>query len=421
MIASTYIGLGKADLALKNYNEALQTYREIGDKQDTAAVLLNIGKFYHDHGKFDDGLRLFKEALLMEREVGNEISQALCLNSIGSAYFSKADYENARTYFEQALQMRERYKVASDIADTLHNIAETDMMTGQYDQALKQYLRALDLRRSANDKQGAAIESDSIGILFQYQGRYGAAVKSREEGVHTLRDLKDRSYWMAYTLSGYGDALVQVGRFDDAAKAFNDAMDVARELKNQPLIAQISEWQGISFLYRGDLKSTKPLLDAAVRAAAGTGDQQLMLETKLATIKLALKQGQTQAAIQALMGFSDRADAIGLKYLAVEASGYYGEALMGRRDYPHAEQELRRALERSDKLGMRMLSVRNNFLFGELLRSTQKAAEAAGHYREAAHLIDEMRKEPGAETLLQRPDLQSMYTEASQWSQSAKN
>jgi eukaryotic-like serine/threonine-protein kinase len=421
MIATAYVGLGKPDLALKNYNEALQTYREIGDKKDTAAVLLNMGQFYHDHGKFDDGLRLFKEALLIEREVGDEIYQAMCLNSIGNEYLSKADYENARTYFEQALQMREKYKIPSDIADTLHNIAETDMMTGQYDEALKRYLRALDLRRGANDKQGAAIESDSMGILFQYQGRYGAAVKSREQGVLTFRDLKDRSYWMAYTLSGYGDTLVQVGRFDDAAKALTDAMDVARELKNQSLVAQISERQGVSFLERGDLTSAKPLLDAAVRAAAGAGDHQLMLETKLATINLALKQGQTGSAIQGLKGFSAQADAIGLKYLAIEASGYYAEALMGRRDYPHAEQELRRALELSDKLGMRMLSARNNFLFGELLRSTQKAAEAAGHYREAAHLIDEMRKEPGAETLLQRPDLQTMYTEASRWSQSVQN
>jgi eukaryotic-like serine/threonine-protein kinase len=421
MIAQVYDALGKSDSELKSYNDALEIYREIGDKPNTAIVLLNLGQFYEDHGKYDEGLKLFKQALLLEREVGNENNQALCLNNIGNTYLSKADYENARTYFEQALQLFEKFKNPSDIADALHNLAETDLMTGQYAQALARLLRALELRRSVSDKQGAAKESDSMGILFGYQGRYGAALKSREEGANTFRELKDRSYWMAYTLTGYGDALVQVGRFDDAAKVLTDAMDVARGLKNQSLVAQISERQGISFLERGDLTSAKPLLDAAVRAAAGAGDHQLMLETKLATIKLALKQGQTQAAIQALKGFSDQADAIGLKYLAVEASGYYAEALMGRRDYPHAEQELRRALELSEKLGMRMLSARNNFLFGEVLRSTQKAAEAAGHYREAAHLIDEMRKEPGAETLLQRPDLQSMYTDASRWSQSAKN
>ncbi|MBV9608262.1 MAG: hypothetical protein JO187_01795 [Acidobacteria bacterium] len=230
--------------------------------------------------------------------------------------------------------------------------------------------------------------------------------------MNTFRETKDRSYWMAYTLSGYGDALTQVSRFDDAAKALNDSMDVARDLKNQFLVGQISARLGMNFVLRGDLKSAKPLLDSAVRAATAAGDHHLMLETKLARTKLMLKEGQNQPAIQALKGFSEEADAIGLKYLAVEASGYYAEALMNRRDYEQAEREIRRALERSDKLGMRMLSARNNFLYGELLFAQGKSAEAAGHYRETVLLIDEIKKEPGAETLLQRPDLQTMYTEA---------
>ena len=421
MIGQVYVVMGKPDLAFKNQNDALHIYRDIGDRAATANTLLSIGQFYVDRGEHEEGLKIFKEALLLERDVGDENYQAFCLHAIGNTYLSKADYENARTYFAQALQLREKFKVPGDIANTLHNLAETDMMTARYDQALAEYLRALDLRRGANDKPGTAIEADSMGILFEYQGRYGAAVKSREEGVNIFRQLKDHSYWMAYTLSGYGDALVQVGRFDDAAKAFNDAMDAARELKSQFLIAQISERQGISFLYRGDLKSAKPLLESAARMASGTGDHNLILETRLGAIKLAQKQGQIQAVTRDAKNLANEADAIGLKYLAVEASSYYAEALLHGRDYSPAEQELVRALERSDKLGLHMLSARNNFLYGELLRATVKSNEAAGHYREAVRLIDEIRKEPGAETLLQRPDLQSMSTEASRWSQSAKN
>jgi tetratricopeptide (TPR) repeat protein len=421
MIGQAYVVMGKTDLAFKNQNDALHIYRDIGDKAATANTLLTIGQFYVDRGEHEEALKIFKEALLLERDVGDENYQAFCLHAIGNTYLSKGDYENARTYFAQALQLREKFKVPSDIANTLHNLAETDMMTARYDQALAEYLRALDLRRGANDKPGTAIEADSMGILFEYQGRYGAAVKSREEGVNILRQLKDRSYWMAYTLSGYGDALVQVGRFDDAAKAFNDAMDVARELKNQFLIAQISERQGISFLYRGDLKSAKPLLEKALQTASSTGDHNLILETRLGAIKLAQKQGQIQAITRDAKNLANDADAIGLKYLAVEASSYYAEGLLHGRDYSRAEQELVRALEQSDKLGLHMLSARNNFLYGELLRTTDKSTEAAGHYREAVRIIDEIRKEPGAETLLQRPDLQSMYTEASRWSQSAKN
>jgi tetratricopeptide (TPR) repeat protein/predicted Ser/Thr protein kinase len=413
MIALLYVGLGKYDLALKNYKEALQTYRDIGDKQDAGTVLLNIGQFYDDHGKYDDALKLFKESLQIQREVGNESNQALCLNNIGNTYLFKADYENARTYFEQALQLREKFGVSSDIADTLHNLAETDVMTGQYDQALTRYLRALDLRRSANDKQGAAKESDSLGMVFEYQGRYGAAVKARGEAVNTFRELRDRSYWMAITLSSYGESLLQVGRFEDATKTWNEALSLARELKNRFIIAQISNWQGDSFLYRGDFQSATPLIQTALQMARGTGDHHLILQSRLDSAKLALKRGQSRAAIQALRDVVAEADSLGLKHLAIESTLLYAEALITRRDYPQAQAELQRASEQSDNLGLRMLSARGNFLMGKLLLAMDKPADAGTRFQATVRILDDIRKESGAETLLQRPDLMSMYTEAS--------
>ncbi len=133
------------------------------------------------------------------------------MNNIGNAYLSKADYLNARSYFEQALQLREKLKVPSYIADTLHNLGETSRQMGQYDQAAEQYLRALDLRRNTGDKRGAAIESSSLGTLFSYQGRYGAALSAEEDALKTFRELQERGLWLAEILGYYGNALAQVG------------------------------------------------------------------------------------------------------------------------------------------------------------------------------------------------------------------
>ena len=44
-------------------------------------------------------------------------------------------------------------------------------------------------------------------------------------------------------------------------------------------------------------------------------------------------------------------------------------------------------------------------------------ADGRGHYRQALSLIDEMSKEPGAEKLLERPDLKGIYEESTRWSQ----
>ena len=100
---------------------------------------------------------------------------AICLNNIGAVFFEKSEYEDAHTYYQQALQLREKSKVPQDIVESVHNLAETLARMGQYDQAVTQYMRALRLRRSMDVLRGAAIESYSMGTLFDYQGRFGAS------------------------------------------------------------------------------------------------------------------------------------------------------------------------------------------------------------------------------------------------------
>jgi tetratricopeptide (TPR) repeat protein len=420
MIAQAYDGLGKSDLALKNYTAALQGYRELGDKQDVGDELLNLGQFYDDRGKYDQALKLFQESLRIERDLGNENNAALCLNNIGNTYLFKGDYENARTYFEQALQLREKFNVPGDIADTVHNLAEVSTKMGQYDQALAQYLKALELRRKADDQHGAAIESNGMATIFGYQGRYGAAVDSRKEALAGLRQLNERSFWMAAVLGGYGAALSQAGRFDDSRQSLGEALGLARELKNEALTALSLDWQGDSFFYAGDLKAARPLYAQAAQLAAKTSDHRLLLLSKLNEAKLLVKEGRSQTAISALRSLSPELDTLGEEYLSVEASLYQAEALLNIKDYPRAQQELERDLARSEKLGLRPLGARSHYLLATCLRLTNKGPEAATHYQQALRLLDDIRSQPGAEKVLQRADLNSIYTDSTRWLQSAK-
>ena len=419
-IAQIQERLGKPGQALNSYEEALRLRREIGDRKGVADTLLDLGGFYHDRGQHDQALKLHKESLLLQRELGNERNQALCLNNIGSSYFFQGQYEDAATYFQQALQLREKTKVPDEIAETVHNLAETVANMGQYNQALGYYLRALELYRSAGDKRGAAIESASMGTLFAYQGRYGAAVNAKQEALNTFRELGDRSFWMIEILSGYGDALAQAGRGEESQKSFDEAMSLARELKNDAFVAQILNYQGDSFFYRGNFKSARSLYEQAMKVAAHTTDRGKVLISEFNLAKAAVKEGRSQAAISALKGLAQEADTLGLKYLSAECSIYLAEALVNTRDYSRARQELERAVAKTEKLGLRTLSAKGHYLLATILRLTGKGAEAAGHYREAVRLLEDLRKEAGASNVLQRTDLNPIYTDSTRWSQSNK-
>ena len=419
-LAQVQASMGKPKAALASYQEALELRRDIGDKKGVGDTLIDLGGYYQDGGRYDEALKLFKESLQIQRDVGNEDYQALCLNNIGLAYLSQGDYDNARTYFEQALQLRQKFKVPGDTADTLHNLAETSAKAGQFDKALDQYLEALQLYRTADDKSGAAKESYSMGTIFEYQGRYGAAVSSKADALKTFRELQDRSFWMAEILGGYGHALAQAGRGDEAEPNFDEALSLARGLKNQGLIAQTLDFQGDSFFYRGDLRNARGLYQQAKEVASHSNDRHAVLLSNLNLFKVAVKEGAPKNAIAGLKSLAQEADAAGLKYLSIEASLYQAQTELALKDYSRTRQDLERTLVRSDKLGLRPLTAQIQCLLGTALRLSGSQKEAGPHYKESVRLLDEIRKEAGAEKVLQRSDLNSVYKEASSWSTPSK-
>jgi tetratricopeptide (TPR) repeat protein len=414
MMAETYTDLGKSQLALTNYYQALDIYREIGDRQDVGSELLNLGHFYHGQGKYDEALKLFKESLQIQHDAGDKNAEGMCLNDIGTSYFVKGDYDNARTYFEQALQLQEKINVASDIADTLHNLGEVAMKTGQYDQALSRYFRALDLRRQADDKPGAAKESDSMGILFAYEGRYGAALNARKDAMVGFRELQDRTYWMAETLGGYGSALAQVGLYADATKTLDDALGLARELKNDALIGQIMCWQADKLLYQGDSESAEALYRQSAQTASKSSDRDLQLELTLKLAELAVAHAPTRSGISEIQHLADQAAGSGLKYTSLEASLSATEGMIKTRNYTDARRALENLLASSEKLGARSLQARSHLLMGTVLRLTGKSADAGPEYRQAVQIIEEMQKDAGAK-FTERSDIKPMLAEARRW------
>jgi serine/threonine protein kinase/tetratricopeptide (TPR) repeat protein len=420
-MARVEAALGQQKSAASHFREALQVSREIGDKHGLADILVDLGNFYEDSGNHVESLRLFKESLQIERDLGDEAMQAINLNNIGSVYFSKGEYQDALTYFQQSLQLREKAKVPQDIVESVHNLAETSARMGQYDQAVTQYMRALGLRRSINDPRGAAIESYSMGTLFDYQGRFGAAVNSKQDALKTFRDLKERSFWMAEILGGYGEALTLAGRGDESLPYLDEALNLSRELKNDGLVAQTLAFQGDQAYYRGDSKSARSYYERAAQAAAQSKEPDKLLIAKTGLARADIDQGRQAAAIASLKSAAKQSEDQGFASMAAECSIYMADAMIRNHDGAHAQQELGRAILQTEKLGLRPLGAKAHSLLATQLRASGNLAEAQQHFQNSLQLLEAMRKEAGAEKILQRSDLKTIYDGASRGAETAKN
>ena len=420
-MASVRASLGKFQEALGNYQEALALRREIGDKRGLGDTLIDLGNFYDDRGDHDQALKMYKEALQLERDLGNESLQAICLNNIGTAYSEKGQFEDSLTYYQQALQLREKSKVPQDIVEAVHNLGETSAEMGQYDQAVSYYLRALDLRRSMDDRRGAAIESYSLGTLFAYQGRFGAALNSKQEAFKTFAEIKDRTSWMAKVQGGLAEALILAGRADEKKNYLEEALSLSRELKNDGQVAEALGFQGDALFYNGDFKSASALYAQAQQAAAKSKEPDGILIAKVNVARAQVQEKRSREAIATLRQLVQQANDLGLKYTSVESSVIMADAMIQGHDYSHARQELGRAMQISEKLGMQPLSTRAHYLLATMARDSGNGDEARQNYREALRLLEAMKKDPGAEKLLQRADFKTIYDESMRGSQASRN
>ncbi|MGA7299909.1 MAG: hypothetical protein WBX10_06365, partial [Candidatus Sulfotelmatobacter sp.] len=71
--------------------------------------------------------------------------------------------------------------------------------------------------------------------------------------------------------------------------------------------------------------------------------------------------------------------------------------------------ELETALNSSEKLGTRLETARIHSLLGDADRSSGNTSESNHQYELARNLFEELKKDPGAEHLLDRSDLRTMY------------
>jgi tetratricopeptide (TPR) repeat protein len=189
---------------------------------------------------------------------------------------------------------------------------------------------------------------------------------------------------------------------------------LASELKNDKLLADVRNTRGDLAFYRGDNSAAKEQYQQAVQLAQKAKSPETVLASKLNLARVAIAEGRSASVVNDLKAISQDADRQGLKYLALVSSVDLGTALVNSKDYARAGDVLNQALNTSEKLGTRLQTALIHYQLGDLLKQKGDSAGAAGEYRQSVAILDEIKKEQGAEHTLDRADLKAVYAQASQ-------
>jgi len=409
--AQIQITMGKPDAAMASYNQALQILKEIGIKKDYGDILINRGVLFESRGELDKALQDYKDALQIERDANDENYMAVCLSNIGYVYFAKGDTDNSLIYYQQSLALRQKLNQPVYLTETLSALGDVYTSMGDYDKALQVLLQAQDVSRKANNVRAAAGVSVLVGNVLTYEGRVGAAVSAMQDSVNGYRSANNQSIDMVEALNGLAGAFAHAGRPADSAKPLDEARNLAKDLKSDSANSELLNTQGDVAYYGGDWKAARGFYEQAASAAARAKDRDKAAIARLNLGRISIAEGKPAAA--ELKNAIQQADSQHLSYYALRGSVDLAEATIRSKDYSHARQMLENDQTRSEKLGTRIETARIHFLLGEAIRLGGDPRGATSQYGQAMRALDDLKKEAGAEHLLERADLKAIYAEAS--------
>ncbi len=176
--------------AARAQNEAaLEIRRKLGNREDTARSLNNLGNVSQRLGDLPEARRLREESLAIQRELGNKLDVAHTLNNLGSLAGAQGKLAEARAFFEESLSIKREVGDRAAMARSLNNLGSLAAMQEDWEAARAFFDEALTIQRETGDPAGEASVLGNLGELAMRLGEASAAQARQRERLSILDQL----------------------------------------------------------------------------------------------------------------------------------------------------------------------------------------------------------------------------------------
>jgi predicted ATPase/class 3 adenylate cyclase len=220
------------------YGEALEIYRELGDRAGMVQALFNLGNTRSHMGDIQTGESLVQESLATARELGDRRGEAWALWALGAFRFFGGDFEGAQERLEESLRIFE--EVGSDtwgLGNALAILSDLAMQRGDLVAARELNLRALDTWEDQGNALVVASQLRFLAMIAHKMGRAERAVRLAAVASAWLQRVGGRTPDAFFPFDDpdeaaaklLDDATVERARAEGAAMSLEEALAYARE------------------------------------------------------------------------------------------------------------------------------------------------------------------------------------------------
>src|SRR6266851_3435894 len=296
--------------AKKKYEESLAIYRETGNRLSVSNEYDNLGDVALYLGDLTAARRNYAAALAIYREMGDQNGVALVTLGLGDVLLAEGKHSEAKDKYSEALEICRKLGNQSREASALSSLAKAQRIEGNAPEAKKNTTQAIAKFEEVGDKIELTHVRLQMAEMALDEGKNTqAAIAAR--GAETIFEEAKAGRYAAEAKLILARALLAQGQLDDARKALEQVMAIAKTSHNSQLELAGSIMQAVAQSASGkpaDLSEASERLNRLIAEANTAAFRELALEASLALGEIELRMGKLptgRARLEALKKQSD--------------------------------------------------------------------------------------------------------------------
>jgi tetratricopeptide (TPR) repeat protein len=175
LLGHVQVQVGAFEAADPNFRQALDLFRELGDRANEAVVLNGLAGMLEKQERYPEALAVALDALRMLKAVGHWWTQATLENGVGWLYAHLDQYDQALTHCQRALSLHRDSGHRGGIADTLDSLGYVSLHLGDIPQAKAHYRKAIEAYREIGSPFGEGNSLSGLGDALLAEDDPGGA------------------------------------------------------------------------------------------------------------------------------------------------------------------------------------------------------------------------------------------------------
>ncbi len=267
------------------------------DKMNLADSLTVMSWANYRLANFDTALENGLEALSIYGRNEQSSLFTQLLGVLGILYFRFSDYSESLRYFHRQETLGNLRQDLHSRADALIGQAVVYSETGDRERALNHQKDALDLLISLGDRFQIVKSYNNICHLLWELGRHSEAADVGYKGIALCENDDSLTFVKAWLLATVSLTCHALGRFAEADSMYQESLQIAQEIEERFLLANLARIKGRFHLAHGEYTEAAACFHDSIEQSKELGAPKHTLELHELLIQLFREQDDTESAM----------------------------------------------------------------------------------------------------------------------------